>query len=50
MKYYTGTRLDKIFEAIDSDDANLYWTNRREWYRKHGYNAIGTPIGKCGLI
>jgi hypothetical protein len=50
MKYYTGTRLDKIFEAIDSGDTDMYWTDRREWYKKHGYNAIGTPIGKCGLI
>lgn len=50
MRYYTFGRLNKIFEDIDSGDEYLYWTDRQEWYRKHGYNAIGTPIGKCGLI
>lgn len=50
MKYYNSGRLNKIFEAIDSGDTDTYWTNRIKWFRKHGYNAIGNPIGKCGLI
>ena len=50
MKYYTGSRLDKIFEAIDSEDTMLYWSDRQAWYRKHGYNAIGASIGKGSLI
>ena len=29
-------RLDDYFEAIDSDDCELYWTNRRAWGLKHG--------------
>ena len=32
-------RLTKIFEAIDSEDTDLYWLNRKAWLKKHGYTG-----------
>ena len=43
MKYYSHGRLNKIFEAIDSDDYELYWKHRGKWHKKHGYHFNGQP-------
>jgi len=35
----TNGRLTKIFEAIESCDTDMYWTNREGWLVKHGYKC-----------
>ena len=41
MRYYNHGRLNKIYEAIDSDDTELYWQDRTAWNHKHGYYMNG---------
>lgn len=44
QRYYLPGRLNLIFEAIDSRDTDLYWTDRKGWLRKHGYSLGGQYI------
>lgn len=49
-RYFNKGRLNKIFEAIDEGDSNLYFTDKEKWLRKHGYTGYSTVKDKSIYI
>jgi len=40
QRHFGHGRLNLIFEAVDSGDTDLYWTDRKAWMIKHGYSGM----------